>query len=89
LYGHFPDLNTNVPKPSNTKYDPNPITFGAKLRNKRLELNLSTKNFGELLGVSETTIFLWEANKVMPRINNYSKLLEFVGFLQNETKKLH
>lgn len=60
------------------------MTFGAKLRNKRLELNMSTRDFGKLLGVSETTIFLWEANKVMPRVKNYSKMSEIVGVLQKE-----
>lgn len=76
MRGHFPDLNAKVAKPLNKLYDPNPLTFGAKLRNKRLELNMSTKDFGKFLGVSETTIFLWEANRVIPRMKNYAKLIE-------------
>ncbi|MBA4850575.1 helix-turn-helix domain-containing protein [Emticicia sp. BO119] len=57
------------------------MTFGAKLRNKRLELNLSTKDLSKLVDVSETTVFLWESNKVMPRASNLTKLIEFVECL--------
>jgi DNA-binding transcriptional regulator YiaG len=80
LRGHFPDLDIKVPKPLNRKFEPNPSTFGAKLRNKRLELNISHKNFGKLLGVSEVTVIHWENNKVKPRVKNYPKLLEFIEF---------
>lgn len=81
MRGHFPDLDAKVIKPLNRKYDPNPVTFGAKLRNKRLELNMASKEFSKLLGVSETTVFLWEANKVVPQVNNCPKLLEFIDVL--------
>lgn len=81
MRGHFPDLNAKVPKLLHKLYDTNPSTFGAKLRNKRLELNMSTRNFSQLMGVSEVTLIHWESNKVKPRINNYPKLLEFIDKL--------
>jgi DNA-binding transcriptional regulator YiaG len=74
-------LNTKVPKPLNKQYDTSPTTFGAKLRNKRLELSMSIRDFSKLLGVSETTVFLWESNKVKPRMNNYPKIIEIAELL--------
>ena len=81
MRGHFPDLKATVPKPLSKQYDPNPTTFGAKLRNKRLELNISFKDFSALLGISEATLFFWESNKVKLRKKNYCKLIEVVGFI--------
>lgn len=46
-----------------------------------LRLNISIKGFGKLLNVSDINIFLWENNKVKPRIKNHPNLLKFVGFI--------
>jgi DNA-binding XRE family transcriptional regulator len=49
---------------------------------------MSTRDFGKWLGVSETTVFLWEANRVMPRINSYPKLIEVLGCLPEEISRI-
>jgi len=39
------------------KYHKNPKTFGEIIRKKRMDLELTTKEIAEKLGVSETTVY--------------------------------
>ncbi len=66
------------------KFVEKPTTLGAKLRNRRLELNLLQKDVAEIIGVSEDTITYWENGRTTPQINLNPKLIEFLGFFPFE-----
>lgn len=81
LCAYFPPCRITVDLPKIQGYNPNPLTFGARLRNKRLELGLNLAAFGKLLEVTDETIIYWENERGKPRIYNYPKLIEVLGFL--------
>ena len=81
LCAYFPPCRLRVEIPKGKGFNPNPLTFGAKLRNKRLELGLTIVAFSKLLDVTDETIIYWENERGKPRIYNYPKLIEVVGFL--------
>ena len=71
------------------------MTFGEKLKNARLALNLSQSEVSELTGISERSIYTYEQTGVFPRSGNIRKLAEAlnvsVGYLldeeESDTKK--
>ncbi|MFR1517680.1 MAG: helix-turn-helix domain-containing protein [Clostridia bacterium] len=64
------------------------ITFGEKLKNARLALNLSQSEVAELTGISERSLYTYEQTGVLPRSGNIRKLAEAlqvsVGYLLDE-----
>ena len=70
------------------------MTFGEKLQNARLALNLSQLELGEKVGVSERSIYSYEQTGVFPRKTVIKKLADAlsvsVTYLcdENETDKL-
>lgn len=65
----------------NNGYHEKPNPIGVKIRNERLELHLSIKKFGELLGLTDEAIIYWENNRGKPNIYSYQKLIEILGLL--------
>jgi len=55
------------------------MTFGEKLQNARLKLNLSQIELGEKVGVSERSIYSYEQTGVFPRKNILKNLAEELG----------
>lgn len=53
--------------------------LGPRLRDRREELGLSTRELGEKVGVSHTSIRNWEANAPM-RVNHFDQLAKAVGW---------
>ena len=49
-------------------------TFGAKLKNCRKDMSLSQKELGQKIGVSESTISLYESNKRFPDAETLQKI---------------
>lgn len=41
------------------------MNLGAKLRNRRLELDLTLEEVGDMVGVSKSTVMKWETGIVL------------------------
>ncbi len=52
------------------------MTFGEKLKNARLALNLSQSELAEKTGISERSLYTYEQTGIMPRSNNLRKLAD-------------
>lgn len=76
----FSALNVNVRKPLGNGYNENPTTIGAKIRNRRLELQLFQRDVAVFCGVSEDTITYWENGRAEPQIHLYPKVIELLGY---------
>ena len=64
------------------------MTFGEKIKNARLSLNLSQGELAEKTGISERSLYTYEQTGTMPRSGNIRKLAETlnvsVGYLLDE-----
>ena len=64
------------------------MTFGEKLINSRLALNLSQQELGERVGVSQRTIYSYEQDGKYPRRSTLDRLAETLNvtaaYLMNE-----
>lgn len=58
-----------------------PITLGDKIRNRRIELQLTIQQLARLLKVTEEAVVYWEYNRGQPKVYNYPKIIEVLGFL--------
>lgn len=63
-----------------TKLIVSPITIGEKIRNRRLEQNLTQSQAAQLIDVSTDTITLWELNRYKPQINQLPAIIRFLGY---------
>lgn len=65
--------------------------FGERIKELREELNLSQKELGEFIGVSDVMISLYEQNKKYPSMNNVLKLSDYfnvsIGYLFGRENK--
>jgi len=59
-------------------------SFGAFLKEKRKEKNLTQKELAKLLNVSESTVSKWETNVAHPDITLLSRLSEILGVSERE-----
>ncbi len=50
------------------------MSFGAKLKNCRKNMSLSQKEFGQKIGVAESTVSLYESNKRFPDAETLKKI---------------
>ena len=60
------------------------ITFGAFLKEKRQEKNLTQKELAEKLFVSDSAVSKWEKNVARPDITLLPKLSEILGVSEHE-----
>ena len=64
------------------------MTFGEKLRQARLTLNLSQKELSDMTGISERSLYTYEQTGIFPRSGNVRKLAEAlnvsIGYLMDE-----
>lgn len=58
---------------------PDFLTFGEKVNDLRCKLGLSQKEFGEILGVSHSTISMYEQNIAYPKYAVLQKMREHFG----------
>jgi transcriptional regulator with XRE-family HTH domain len=76
----FSRLNNKVLKPLEIQHVERPITIGQHIRKKRAQLRLTQKYVAEKIGVSEDSITFWENERVIPQIQFYPKIVEFLGY---------
>jgi DNA-binding XRE family transcriptional regulator len=58
----------------------NPQNTAEHLRKRRLQLKLKQAEVAILIGVSEDCITYWENNRSQPQINQYPKIIQFLGY---------
>jgi transcriptional regulator with XRE-family HTH domain len=54
-------------------------TWGDWIKTRRLDLKLTKRQLSLRLHVDDTTIYLWEKNKVRPSLVQIPKIIEFLG----------
>jgi transcriptional regulator with XRE-family HTH domain len=53
--------------------------MGDRIRKRRLDLKLSQRELAQSFRVDETTIYLWENNRVQPSSAQTPKIIKFLG----------
>ncbi|WP_158561300.1 helix-turn-helix transcriptional regulator [Emticicia sp. C21] len=66
------------------RYKNAPVTLGDKIRNRRIELQLTLDQLATLLNVTKEAVVYWEYKRGKPKVHNYPKLIEVLGFLPFE-----
>ena len=54
-------------------------TWGDHIKTRRLDLKLTKRQLSLKFHVDDTTIYLWERNKVSPSLAQIPKIIEFLG----------
>ncbi len=55
-------------------------TLGDHIRKKRLDLGLLQKQVAARIGVAESTVYLWETNRVLPEVRSMPGIINFLGY---------
>lgn len=58
----------------------NPTTLGEHILRARMDEGLTQRGLAERLGVSFTTVLLWEKSQTEPRIKDMPCILQFLGY---------
>ncbi|WP_158561302.1 helix-turn-helix transcriptional regulator [Emticicia sp. C21] len=61
------------------RYKNAPETLGDKIRNRRIELQLTLDQLATLLNVTKEAVVYWEYNRGKPKVHNYPKIIEVLG----------
>ena len=69
-------LRAKKPKPRG--FPEVPETLGDRIRRRRMELGLLQREVAGFIGVDESTVWNWEANRVHPSPRYLSRILEFL-----------
>ncbi len=64
----------------NPAYPKTIVTLGDHLRKKRLDLKLEQKDVAKLLKITPDSIYLWENNRVEPKVDSYPTIVNFLGY---------
>ena len=64
---------------SREKYPDKCLTWGDWIKCRRIDLRLTKVQFSLNFHVDDTTIYLWERNKVRPSLAQIPKIIEFLG----------
>ncbi|MFQ6066794.1 MAG: helix-turn-helix domain-containing protein [bacterium] len=80
----FCHLTLKAKKPLPPGYPQIINTLGDHLRKRRLDLKLHQKEVAKRIGVDETSIYLWESNRVKPSLSSIPKIIEFLGYIPFE-----
>jgi transcriptional regulator with XRE-family HTH domain len=54
-------------------------TWGDHIKTRRLDLKLTNRQLSLKFHVDDTTIYLWEHNRVRPSVAQIPKIIEFLG----------
>jgi transcriptional regulator with XRE-family HTH domain len=54
-------------------------TWGDHIKAQRLDLKLTKRQLSSKFHVDDTTIYLWEHNRVQPSVAQIPKIIEFLG----------
>ena len=61
-------------------YEREPVTLGAHLRKRRLELGLRQRDIQESFGLDKETYATWEKDRCYPSLRHWPNIIEFLGF---------
>ena len=67
---------------------PRKISFARYIRNARIERGLSVAEVAERAGVSQSSIYFWETDRVRPRDANLSALCKALRLPIRATKEM-
>jgi transcriptional regulator with XRE-family HTH domain len=67
---------------------PRKIGFSQYIRNARIERGLSVAEVAERAGVSQSSIYFWETDRVRPRDANLSALCKVLKLPVRATKEI-
>jgi len=70
-------LKAKKPKPRGFPQDTR--TLGDQIRRRRMELGLLQREVGRFIGVDESTIWNWEANRVSPSRRRLKEIRTFLA----------
>jgi len=59
---------------------PEPTTLGEHIKKRRLDLKLTVKEAGRLLGTDESSIIQWEKGRKLPRVYRLPAIIRFLGY---------
>jgi transcriptional regulator with XRE-family HTH domain len=76
----FCHLTLKARKPVHREKYPDILrTWGDHIKNRRLDLKLTKHQLSVKFHVDDTTIYLWEHNRVQPSLAQIPKIIEFLG----------
>jgi transcriptional regulator with XRE-family HTH domain len=61
-------------------------TLGDHLRKRRLDLALFQKDVAKRLGADEASVWNWEKNRSSPALRFVPRIIEFLGYVPDDTK---
>ena len=67
-------------KPCPLPYPAQLDTLGDHIRKRRLDLGLLQREVAEVVGVTESSIWNWEANRSTPQLRFIPKVVAFLGY---------
>ena len=82
----FCHFQLTAAKPSPLPYPAQLNTLGDHIRKRRLDLGLLQREVAEELGVTESTIWNWEANYSSPQLRLIPKVIAFLGRDPHDTQ---
>ena len=59
---------------------PAPTTLGEHIKNRRLDLGLTLKEAGKLLGTDEWSVINWEKGRTAPKVYRLPTIIRFLGY---------
>jgi DNA-binding XRE family transcriptional regulator len=59
---------------------PEPTTLAEHIKKRRLDLKLTGKEAGKLLGTDESSIIQWEKGRSVPRVYRLPAIIRFLGY---------
>ena len=87
----FCHLTLQAKKPVRREKYPDFIrTWGDYIKVRRLDLKLTKRQLSLKFHVDDTTVYLWEKNRVKPSLAQIPKIIEFLGYdpFEKETENL-
>jgi len=82
----FCHITFKAPKPLPSDYPLHIKSLGDHIKKRRLDLKILQKEAAKKIGVVESTIWLWENNRIEPSISFIPKIIGFLGYVPFETK---
>jgi DNA-binding XRE family transcriptional regulator len=71
----------SIPKPKKINYINNPKNLGDKIKNKRLELELTQEKAAAIIGVTRQGLCDWENIVTEPAIEFYPRIITFLSYV--------
>jgi transcriptional regulator with XRE-family HTH domain len=73
-------VRLHAKKPVSKAYPNELVTVGDHIRKRRLDLKLTQKEVGTVLGVDESTVWNWESSKAEPLTKHLPAIICFLGY---------